>query len=852
MDITWNGVPGGSTSFQAKNETWRLSMSSTALSLKYLGCTEGFFRVLVMVDSVPFSFHRHFPEDPDILIADSFSTRHTVSVKIRPGRQAARYNGIFNPGNACQVNSVLQILFNISEFRHHVYTENQGTLLSDLFIDIETEQQPVTPSQLLISSQDDMHRDARLFFLRTLDETGSDLFSGAFTIISQADCGCETHVSELFQDISLDVYDTLEDSLRAFLTKENIEQYECKEHGPSKAKRRFTVEKWPDVLALTLKRPEPQKDGPKKYCKYPFFISFDMLPSYKLYAVMVYENMAEKAHYFCYVLLSGRWTKFNDSNVTYLNDFEAFEFGGNHPVTGEAMRFAARMLFYVKESEWEHVFHGDEGVLTRIATNSHPRLRLDATPARFLTPSINSCPETVTESYSQVSSTSEYLSRLVDAFSTDENMDPGLSFYFSISDMPRYTALKLFSNEYPSVKLRPIKNDFLSKIEMKLWLPRKPGFFALFRVTEDKTERINGSMRANGDTFFCVGTDAEPSGAEDNKRRLYFLKRYEPITACKYLFPRSLVLSGYVFAGDCDLDAVEHFRVEGEEIRKVERKDAEEENGTLNPLKGEYEIVIDGIYVVLANNHQDYFRFRQWVRERKCLGGVFVERTTRIGSLESIVRDVFMSRGVSVDWKNSVVRTGSGTLESESAMETARSQPSVSEISEDMCADAVEKLCVRVNESHRTVYVGQGPDNYNEIDHIHSVVVRGDATVESLARKLKRCECLNLNDEFSFVRSQKDSFELVVMSRNERIFYKESLIVLQNLGKGRFNKVIFTVDGDPYGYPFFLCTEGLQRFGSICTRYNAVSLIVRRGPLLVVVDDDDEMGDEMLLVEISA
>lgn len=852
MDITWNAAPGGSTNFQARNENWRLSMSSTALSLEYLGHTEGFFRVLVMVDSVPFSFHRHFPEDTDILIADSFSTRHTVSVKIRPGRQAARYNGIFNPGNACYANAVLQVLFNIPEFRHHVYAEKQGTLLSDLFIDLETEQQPVTPPPLLIPPPEDTHRDVQLFFLRTLDETGSNLFSGTFTIVSEPDCGCETRVSESFRDITMDIHDTLENALRAFLTAENLEQYECKEHGPCQATRRLNVQEWPDVLALYLKRPEAQEDGSMKYCKYPFFISFDMLPSYKLYAVIVRENEKEKAHYFSYVLLSGRWTKFNDSNVTYLNDFEALDFGGSHPVTGEAMRFAAQMLFYVKESEWERVFHGEEGVLTRIAASPRPRLRLDATPARFLTPSINSCPETVTESYSQASSTSGYLSRMVDVGAVDVAVDPGLSFYFSISDMPRYTALTLFSNDYPSVKLRPIKNDFLSKIEVKLWLSRKPGFFALFRVTEDKTERVNGSMRASGDTFFCTGTDTEPPGAEDDKRRLYFVKRYTPSTACKHLFPRSLVLSGYVFAGDCDLDAVEHYRVESEEIRKVERKDAQEGSGTLSALKGEQDIVVDGIYVVLTNDHQDYFRFRQWVRERKCIGGVFVERTTKVGSLEGIVRDVFMSGGVSIDWNESVVRTGGSTLEGESAMETARSQPSVSEAGEELCADAVEKLCVRVHESHRTVYVGQGPDNYNDINHIHSVVVRRDVTVESLARKLRRCECLNFDEEFSFVRSRRNTFELAVMSRNEPILHDESLIVLQNLKRGRFNKVVFTVDGDPYGYPFFLCTEGLQRFGSICTRYNAVSLIVRRGPLLVVVDDDDEMGDEMLLVEISA
>lgn len=852
MDITWNAVPGVSTNFQARNETWRLSMTSTALSLEYLGHAGGFFRVLVMVDSVPFSFHRHFPQDADILITDSFATRHTVSVKIRSGRQAARYNGIFNPGNACHVISVLQMLFNLPEFRYYVYAEKQETSLSDLFIDLETENQPVTLLNLLIPPLEDTYRDVRLFFLRILNETGSCLFSGTFVIIYQLDCGCEVNVFESFREISLDVCDTLENALRAFLTAENLEQYECKEHGSCQAMKRFKVQEWPDVLALYLKRPETEEDSSMKYCKYPFFISLDIIPSYKLYAVIVRENTAEKAHYFCNVLLNGRWIKFNDSNVTYLNDFEIFEFGGKHPVTGEQMKFVAQMLFYVKESEWERVFHGEEGILTRISASSRPQLRLDATPARFLTPSINSCQETASESYSQASSTSEYLSRIVNVGATDEAVDPGLSFYFSISDMPRYTALTLFSDEYPSVRLRPIKNDILSKIEVKLWLPRKPGFFALFRVTENKTERIDGSMRANGDIFFCIGTDIEPIGGEDDKRRLYFVKRYAPVTVCKNLFPRSLVLSGYVFVGDRDLDAVEYFRIEGEEIRKIEKKDSQEGNGTLNTLKGEHEIVLDGIYVILANDHQDYFRFRQWVRKRKCLGGVFVERSTRVGSIEDIVRDVFMSRGVSIDWKNSLVCTGGNTLESESAMETAHTQPSVSEINEELCADAVKKLCVRVHESHKTVYVGQGSDNYNEIDHIHSVVVRRDATVESLARKLRHFECLSFDEEFSFVRSRKNSFELAVMSRNEHVFYEENLIVLQNLRRGRFNKIVFTVDGDPYGYPFFLCTEGIQRFGSICTRYNAASLIVRRGPLLIVVDDDDEMGDEMLLVEISA
>ncbi|KAL0265985.1 UNVERIFIED_CONTAM: hypothetical protein PYX00_011702 [Menopon gallinae] len=824
MDITWNAVSGSSTTFHARNDAWRLSLSGTALSLEYLGDKNAFFRVLIVVDSVPFSFHRHFPDDAGILIADSFSATHTVSVKA---------------------------LFHIPVFRNQVCAEKPGTPLCELFVELETEQPPVTPPPSLIPPPQQTQRDVQLFFLRVLGEADSDLFSGIFSVVSQAACGCETRATEPFHDIAVDVRKTLEDALRAFLSAKVPEQHACKEHGMCETTIHRAVSEWPDVLAIHLKRPETQDGGVLEYCKYPFFISLDMLPSYKLYAVIVRESEAEGTHYFSHVLMNGRWTKLNDSSVTHLNDFEALVFGGHHPVTGEAMKCAAHTLFYVKESEWDRVFHSEEGILTRIATSHNPRLRLDASPVRFLTQSTNNYQETVAESYSPSSSVPGYISRLADMGAPDEAADPGLSFYFSISDVPRYTALTLFSSEYPSVRLRPIKNDFLSKIQVKLWLPRKPDFFALFRVTEDKTERVDGSARARGDTFFCIGADYEPHGAVDDKKRLYFVKRYTPTQMCRHLFPRSLVLTGYVFAGDSDFDAIDHFRVEGDEVRKVERKDTRGE-GTLNFLRenGQQEIVLDGIYVVSTSDHEEYFRFRKWVRERKCLGGVFVERSTSVGRLEGVIREAFMSRGVSVDWKRSVLREPGSTLESESAMETARSQSSVTVASKEMNADCVESLSVLVHDTHRTVFVGQGDDNYNEIDHIHSVVLRKDASAESLRRKLRHCECLCLDEEFSLIRTRKNSFELAVMSRNERLFSDECLIVVQNLKRGRFNKVVFTAGGDPCGYPFFLCTESLQRFGSICARYGAVSLVVKRGPLLVVVDDDDEIGDEMLLVEV--
>jgi ubiquitin carboxyl-terminal hydrolase 34 len=306
-----------------------------------------------------FLLSKHFEEDPN---------NHGFYVSYE-SRKLDEFSGLRNLRNNCYLNSVIQQLYFIDDFREYIIEKSISTQgdcdavykqLRYLFANLKSsvlkvvspiaftknfkafDGEPINPNQ---------QQDANEFYSLLLNEIELQLkdvpnniaktyFLGLLVnkIVSlESEMPFESRNEEPFMTILLDIkhnrnmFDSLDQFTRSEIMDEENKYYCDKYNTKIKAIRKYEFNNFPPCLTFTLNRfAFDQKTLTRvklnDYFEFPFEINMsnwtEQVPQensvsslYKLVGVIVHSGMAESGHYFSYIFNNGKWYEFNDTKV---------------------------------------------------------------------------------------------------------------------------------------------------------------------------------------------------------------------------------------------------------------------------------------------------------------------------------------------------------------------------------------------------------------------------------------------------------------------------------------------------------------------------------------------------------
>ncbi|EAX91552.1 Clan CA, family C19, ubiquitin hydrolase-like cysteine peptidase [Trichomonas vaginalis G3] len=313
------------------------------------------------------------------------------------------YVGLQNQGATCYMNSMLQALYHIPEFRRLIYQMDVNSIegankdipinLQRLFCQLQfSDTAPNTKAltksfgwnSLATFIQHDVQEFARILIDKIelkLNKTPlqgkiAEMFRGEFTsFVRCPDCGYESSTTESFYDISLEVKDTkdLKISLKKYTEKELLtdeNQYNIEGKGRFNAEKGIEFTKFPPILNFHLNRSEydPEKEQIVKIdSRFEFPESIDLneflaensdqknsSQIYSLFGVLVHSGTVNYGHYCAFLRTSSndpQWYEFNDTCVQKVSKEKAVD--DNY---GGASNFSGYYLIYVRNSDAERIF----------------------------------------------------------------------------------------------------------------------------------------------------------------------------------------------------------------------------------------------------------------------------------------------------------------------------------------------------------------------------------------------------------------------------------------------------------------------------------------------------------------
>ncbi|VAI45899.1 unnamed protein product [Triticum turgidum subsp. durum] len=305
--------------------------------------------------------------------------------------------GLFNCGNSCYANAVLQCLMCTKPLMIHLLLRlhSKDCCSKNWCLMCELEQYastlresggPVSPSRILSNlrnigcrlgggSQEDAHEFLRHLVMsmqaacldglggekqveQSLQETTliQQMFGGRLK--SKVKCLRCHHESERYEnimDLTLEIHgwvESLQDALTQFTAPEDLDgdnMYKCGRCcAYVKARKQLSVHEVPNILTVVLKRFQTGKYGKINKCvTFPDMLDMvpfvtgagDHPPLYFLYAVVVHvdtENASFSGHYISYVKdMQGTWLRIDDSEVKAVS-------------LNQVMSEGAYMLFYLR------------------------------------------------------------------------------------------------------------------------------------------------------------------------------------------------------------------------------------------------------------------------------------------------------------------------------------------------------------------------------------------------------------------------------------------------------------------------------------------------------------------------